>query len=455
MDIDIKNAVNNLLIACDSIKKHSSGDVYIKSIDELVIVDILTFIDYISKDESKDRISFFKLMYLDTKYNLLFPKACNNELPESFKILSLLDMKLFSNKGITLSSLYVTVIAEIGKYYISNSLDRNYIDKNKFLKYLAIVNDYKEDAKKLKKQEKLDSSKNQNHIKDAEGNTPDISLTREASEDMESEQSLEDLQKELDSLIGLVSVKKEISSLINLLKVNKIRKERGLSTPKTSNHLVFLGNPGTGKTTVARLIAKIYKQLGVLEKGQLIEVDRSGLVAGYVGQTAIKTQEKIDEAMGGVLFIDEAYSLAKGESDFGQEAIDTLLKAMEDNRNDFVVIVAGYTKQMEAFLLSNPGLKSRFNKSILFEDYTEEELLDIFNLFCHKYGLRLSEDAKRNLMVFLSTICSEKTENFANAREIRNLFERSIVNQANRLGDLETISNDELEEIVSSDLDIS
>ena len=452
MNIDIKNAVNNLLMACDSIKKHSSGDVSIKSIDELVIVDILTFIEYISKDESKDRISFFKLMYLDAKYSPLLPRACNNELPVSFKILSLLDMKMFSNKGITLSSLYVTLIAEIGKYYISNSLDRNHIDKNKFLKYLAIVNDYKEDAKK---QEKLDSSKNQNYIKNAERITPDISLTRESSEDMESEKSLEDLQEELDSLIGLMSVKKEISSLINLLKVNKIRKERGLSTPKTSNHLVFLGNPGTGKTTVARLIAKIYKQLGVLEKGQLIEVDRSGLVAGYVGQTAIKTQEKIDEAMGGVLFIDEAYSLAKGESDFGQEAIDTLLKAMEDNRNDFVVIVAGYTKQMEAFLLSNPGLKSRFNKSILFEDYTEEELLDIFNLFCHKYGLWLSEDAISYLKVFLSTICSKKTESFANAREIRNLFERSIVNQANRLGDLETISNDELGEIVPSDLDMS
>lgn len=455
MNIDIKNAVNNLLIACDSIKKHSFGDASIKFIDELVVVDILTFIDYISQDESKDRISFFKLMYLETKYNHLFPKACNDELPESFKILSLIDMKVFSDKEFFLSSLYVTVITEIGKYYISNSLDKNHIDKNKFLKYLAIVNDYKEEAIILKKQEKLDASTNQNCIESADETTAYISSTRDWSEEIESEQSLEDLQRELDSLIGLKSVKKEISSLINLLKINNIRKERGLTTPKTSNHLVFLGNPGTGKTTVARLIAKIYKQLGVLEKGQLIEVDRSGLVAGYVGQTAIKTQEKINEAMGGVLFIDEAYSLAKGETDFGQEAIDTLQKAMEDNRDDFVVIVAGYTKQMEAFLLSNPGLKSRFNKSILFEDYTEKELLDIFNLFCHKYGLWLSEDATSYLKVFLSTICSKKTENFANAREIRNLFERSIVNQANRLGDLATISNDELGEIVSSDLDIS
>ena len=165
---------------------------------------------------------------------------------------------------------------------------------------MAIVNDYKEEAIILKKQEKLDASTNQNCIESADETTAYISSTRDWSEEIESEQSLEEsLQRELDSLIGLKSVKKEISSLINLLKINNIRKERGLTTPKTSNHLVFLGNPGTGKTTVARLIAKIYKQLGVLEKGQLIEVDRSGLVAGYVGQTAIKTQEKINEAMGG------------------------------------------------------------------------------------------------------------------------------------------------------------
>ena len=213
-----------------------------------------------------------------------------------------------------------------------------------------------------------------------------------------------------------------------------------------------MGNPGTGKTTVARLLSKIYKKLGVLEKGQLVEVDRSGLVAGYVGQTAIKTQEKINEAMGGVLFIDEAYTLAKGENDFGQESIDTLLKAMEDQREDFVVIVAGYSEPMNRFLESNLGLKSRFNKSIIFEDYSPNELLDIFELFCKLNDMKLSSDARDNLIQYLSELSDEKSENFANGREMRNLFEKAITNQANRLSHYNDISDEELNIIKTEDI---
>ena len=265
------------------------------------------------------------------------------------------------------------------------------------------------------------------------------------------EETLEELLEKLNALIGLAGVKKEVTTLINLIKLKKIRDSRGLKTASISKHLVFLGNPGTGKTTVARLLSKIYKQLGVLENGQLVEVDRVGLVAGYVGQTALKTKEKIDEAIGGILFIDEAYTLAKGGSDFGQEAIDTLLKAMEDNRENFVVIVAGYPEPMEKFLESNPGLKSRFNKNILFEDYTEEELLHIFNAFCKPYGMKLSDEAESSLKAYLHWLVQHKPENFANGREMRNLFELALSSQANRLAEKADISDEELNEIAEED----
>lgn len=224
--------------------------------------------------------------------------------------------------------------------------------------------------------------------------------------------TLEELLEELNSLTGLQSVKDEINNLINLVKISKLREEKGLKTPNTSKHMVFTGNPGTGKTTIARLLSSIYKKLGVLSKGQMIECDRSALVAGYVGQTAMKTEKVVTDAIGGILFIDEAYTLSagKGEGDFGQEAIDTLLKIMEDNRDDLVVIVAGYPDLMEEFLKSNPGLKSRFNRFINFEDYTAEELYNIMENMTEKQEYHLSDNAKVNAQKMLQRIKNETTE---------------------------------------------
>ena len=272
----------------------------------------------------------------------------------------------------------------------------------------------------------------------------------------ESEQDMEANLDELNELIGLEQIKAEISGLINLIKVRKLREDQDLPVLPMSFHLVFSGNPGTGKTTVARILAKIYKNLGVISKGELVEVDRSGLVAGFVGQTAIKVSKVIESAKGGVLFIDEAYSLTPNgsQSDYGSEAIEVLLKAMEDQRGDLVVIVAGYTNEMDTFLNSNPGLKSRFNKFIHFADYTPEELLDIFLLMSNKNGYKLSDDANSELKKLITVIYDNKTENFANARIIRNMFESVIQIQANRVIEIKSPSKDELQDITVEDINI-
>ena len=254
----------------------------------------------------------------------------------------------------------------------------------------------------------------------------------------EPQQTVEELLAELDSLIGLDGVKREVHSLINLIKVRKMREQHGLKVMDMSFHMVFTGNPGTGKTTVARLVAKIYKQLGFLSQGQLIETDRSGQVAGYVGQTAGKVTEVVKSALGGILFIDEAYALArKGmDNDFGREAIDTLVKLMEDNRDDLVVIVAGYTDEMHDFLTSNPGLISRFNKYIDFPDYTDDELMAILAMNAKKQGYVIAEDANAEVRKMLEAMSVSDRLDFGNARGMRNTLEKLVQQQANRLASL-------------------
>lgn len=268
--------------------------------------------------------------------------------------------------------------------------------------------------------------------------------------------TLDEALKRLDDLIGLEGVKQQVHDWVKQIKVFKLRKSRGIKVPDINYHMVFTGNPGTGKTTVARLLAQIYRALWIVKKGQCVEVKRGDLVAGYVGQTALKTQEVINRALGGVLFIDEAYMLANGSSnDFGQEAIDTLLKEMEDRRDQFVVVVAGYDDLMQSFIESNPGLKSRFKNYLRFTDYTGQQLMDIFYGLCKKNQYVLSAGAQKMLAEYFDDLYEHRDKNFGNGRDVRNLFETIVTKQSVRIAGLSNPDNYAITEIREEDLPIN
>lgn len=375
----------------------------------------------------------------------LLPATFAGNIPTPFKYFVLTDAgrKISggdNNRARRLADTY----ARLGQELIASNKDISDVELASLTRYCNMLDDYLREFGLYTPERRM---KKENILNSGEAVLPQEKKKL-------TEENVEEILSELNELIGLGSVKEDVNTIVNLLRVQKIRKERGMKQPGVSKHLVFVGNPGTGKTTVARLLAKIYSALGVLEQGQLIEVDRSGLVSGYVGQTAMKTRDVIDSALGGILFIDEAYTLTanRGENDFGQEAVDTILKAMEDNRDNLIVIVAGYPALMEEFLNSNPGLRSRFNKYILFEDYTPEQEVSILESMAKKQEYELDEGAHSEAVSFFTERVNSQLACYANARDARNYLEKAIANQADRIIKLKELDDATIRTLTSEDL---
>lgn len=433
----------------EAIRNHSSESSKNEPIERSLAVMMLADLQYVSEQlghpintQSFDTCGFISLLLRlqifptqSTNWNVLVSRIYTNRSHD-------LDTILCSLKDI-----HQQIESTEEPYLLSIVLGET--DQGTLKKYKQAIYDY---SKILANIDGTLTSKEVQFLQKLEQDLPNKVLTTNKDTTPRKNNSHIDIDEELDALVGLESVKSEIKTFRNYIRIQNERRKQGQPVPPTSYHLVFSGNPGTGKTTLARIMAKILKELGILNKGHLVETSRKDLVAGYVGQTAIKTNKVIDEALDGVLFIDEAYTLAKGsENDFGQEAIDTLLKRMEDDRDRLVVIVAGYTKEIKAFIDSNPGLSSRFNRYINFPDYTKTELTEIFKRLASKYHYTISNDAEQELSLLLENSLSKGDKHFGNGRFVRNLFEKVIERQANRLAK-EDLSAVNINQLISEDI---
>lgn len=471
MDINVVNSIGKVNKICDYIKVSNFFKPLIngRTFREAVNIDLIHFVLFLSASDGY--VKGYETQFIKKYFNIDFTtqqavqfinenidrSSFLNEKPFALDLFIKSELNgIYTGSEIAISSILISTYLLLGMDLINSDSDINKHEIIDLFNYINMLqnNVYKEGLICGKHAQIISTIFSEHFENDSNFVPIDVVENEDNEIIIDEDTDIDELLIELNSLVGLERVKNDVQSLVNIIRISKIKEERGIPEVPMSYHLVFSGNPGTGKTTVARLLARIYNSLDLLSKGHLVEVDRSGLVGGYVGQTALKVQEVVQKALGGVLFIDEAYSLTsnKDSNDYGREAVETLLKAMEDNRDDLIIIVAGYTELMEKFLDSNPGLRSRFNKYILFEDYNAQELQLIFERFCNKSHLKLTSAAKEFSYNYFQNRCNLALKNFANARDVRNYFEKAITNQANRLSLLKNIDNDSLVTIELNDI---